>query len=247
MMGPVARAVRGGVSRRRVQTFVIGLVLAISVGASVLALALVVDSRSPFDHAFAAQRGADVAASIDTARVTPAELAATRRLAAVTGSDGPFPQVAATVQVGPGSQGSLPSLTFAGRASPGGAVDDLSLQSGHWPRAPGQLVLALNPASDFQIGQPLGSKISVTSAPGRPKLTVVGVATSVTTSASGWVTPGEVARLRGPGEPPSAEVLYRFRSAATAAAIQADERAVSAALPAGSVTGAESYLAVRVG
>ena len=71
MMGPVARAVRGGVSRRRVQTLVIGLVLMISVGASVLALALVVDSRSPFDHAFAAQRGADVAASIATARVTP--------------------------------------------------------------------------------------------------------------------------------------------------------------------------------
>ena len=36
--GPVARAVRGGVTRRRVQTFVIGLVLLVSTAASVLAL-----------------------------------------------------------------------------------------------------------------------------------------------------------------------------------------------------------------
>ena len=70
--GPVARAVRGGVTRRRVQTTVIGLVLLVSTAASVLALALVVDSRSPFDHAFAAQRGADVAATVDAARATPA-------------------------------------------------------------------------------------------------------------------------------------------------------------------------------
>jgi putative ABC transport system permease protein len=247
MMGPVARAVRGGVSRRRVQTFVIGLVLMISVGASVLALALVVDSRSPFDHAFAAQRGADVAASIDTARVTPAELAATRRLPQVTGSAGPFPQAGVSARIGPGLQGSLPPLTFAGRPSPGGPVDDLTLHSGHWPRRPGQVVLAFNPASDFQLDLSLGTKVTVTSAPGRPKLTVVGIATSVTNSADGWVTPGELARLRGPGEPAAVQVLYRFRSAATAAAIRRDERAVSAALPAGSVTGATSYLAVRVG
>jgi putative ABC transport system permease protein len=247
MMGPVARAVRGGVSRRRVQTFVIGLVLTISVGASVLALALVVDSRSPFDHAFAAQRGADVAASIDTAGVTPAQLAAARRLPQVTGSAGPFPQAGVNARIGPGLQGSLPPLTFVGRPSPGGPVDDVTLQSGHWPRQAGQVVLAFNPASDFQLDLSLGTKVTVTSAPGRPKLTVVGIATSVTNSADGWVTPGQLARLRGPGEPATVQVLYRFRSAATAAAISRDERAISAALPAGSVTGATSYLAVRVG
>ena len=96
MKGAVARAVRGGVSRRRVQTFIIGLVLLISVGASVLALALVADSRSPFDHAFAAQRGADVAATINTATATPAALAATARLGQVTAAAGPFPVVTVT-------------------------------------------------------------------------------------------------------------------------------------------------------
>jgi putative ABC transport system permease protein len=82
--GPVARAARGGLTRRRVQTFVIGLVLLVSTGASVLALAIVVDSSAPFDHAFAAQRGADVVAIMDSARATDAQLAATRRLPEVT-------------------------------------------------------------------------------------------------------------------------------------------------------------------
>ena len=58
--GPVGQAIRGGVARRRVQTLVIALVLLVSTGASVLALALVVYSSAPFDHSFAAQRGADV-------------------------------------------------------------------------------------------------------------------------------------------------------------------------------------------
>ena len=75
--GPVARAVRGGVSRRRLRAIVIGLVLLVSTGASVLALALVVDSGGPFDKSFAAQHGAHLAANIDTAAATPAELAAT--------------------------------------------------------------------------------------------------------------------------------------------------------------------------
>ena len=68
----------------------IGLVLLVSTGASVLALALVVDSSAPFDHAFAAQHGATSIATVDPARATPAQLAATRRLPGVTAAAGPF-------------------------------------------------------------------------------------------------------------------------------------------------------------
>ena len=71
--GPVGRAVRGGVARRRVQTIVIALVLLVSTGAAVLALALVVDSSAPFDHSFAAQRGAHLAVIVNPARATPAD------------------------------------------------------------------------------------------------------------------------------------------------------------------------------
>ena len=117
--GPVRQAVRGAVARRRVQTLVVGLVLLVSTAASVLAAALVVDSSSPFDHAFAAQHGAHLTATIDTARVTPALLAATTHLAGVTAAAGPFPEaVILPEQAGvPASVGKLPPLTLAGRRS----------------------------------------------------------------------------------------------------------------------------------
>lgn len=244
---PVVRAVRGGVTRRRVQTFVIGLVLLISTAASVLALSLVVDSSAPFDKSFAAQHGAHLALVVDQSRATPADLAATRKLPGVTGAAGPFAEVTVASQLPgqPKSAGKLPPLTFAGRAAPGGAVDQVTLESGHWAQGPGQLVMEFNQASDMQIGLPLGQKVTITSAPGHPVLTVVGIATSVTNSAAGWVTPSEVARLRGPGAPPTAQMLYRFRSNGTAADIHADTAAVGRALPPGSVLDTESYLTVK--
>jgi putative ABC transport system permease protein len=67
----------------------------------------------------------------------------------------------------------------------------------------------------------------------------------VDSSAGGWVLPGQIAGLRAPGTPLAAQMQYRFRDAATAAAVRADVAAVTAALPAGAVTGSQSYLAVR--
>ena len=165
------------------QTFVIGLVVLVSTGASVLALGLVVDSSAPFDHAFAAQRGADVAVTRQTARATPAELAATTRLPEVTAAAGPFPE--ATSHARMQARGyPLPPLTVVGRASPGGPVDDLTLQSGHWATKPGQIVLASDPAPGETIMMPLGSRITVTGNAGSPKLTIVGFANSVTSTAA---------------------------------------------------------------
>jgi putative ABC transport system permease protein len=87
---PVLSAARGGLSGRRVQAIVIGLVVFGSAAASTLALGLLADSSAPFDHAFAAQHGADVTATITGA--SPAKLAATTRLPGVTGSAGPYPE-----------------------------------------------------------------------------------------------------------------------------------------------------------
>ena len=74
--GPVLQALSGGLTHRRVQTIVITLVVLMSTGASVLGLALAIDSSAPFSRAFAAQHGADVTAAIDPSVATPAELAA---------------------------------------------------------------------------------------------------------------------------------------------------------------------------
>jgi putative ABC transport system permease protein len=243
---PVARAVRGGLSRRRVQTIVIGLVVLISTAACTLALGLLVDSSAPFDHAFAAQRGAHLGTVLDPAKATPAQMAATGRLPGVTAASGPFAEVVISGRVSlPGVPGQvvMPPVTLAGRASPGGAVDDITLDSGRWVENPGEVVVSRDlDGPTLQLGQ----QITVTGVPGTPRLTVVGVAKSITDSAGGWVMPAEIAALTTRGTPPSAQVLYRFAAAGTAAQVNADLAEVRAALPAGAVTGAQSYLPIRL-
>ena len=64
----ILRAVRGGIARRRLQTGVVALVVLISTASTVVALALVVNSEAPFDHAFAAQHGADIVATLASER-----------------------------------------------------------------------------------------------------------------------------------------------------------------------------------
>ncbi len=237
--GPVARAVLGGFARRRVQTAVVGLVLLVSTGTSVLALGLLADSSAPFDHAFAAQRGAQLTMTIDASRASLADLVATTRLPDVTAAAGPFAEV--TIRAEHGGEDFGP-VTLAGRAAPGGPVDDVNLQSGRWATRPGQVVLS---AGDLPAGVTDGTQITVTGVPGKPVLTVVGVANSVTGSAGGWVVPAEIADLRAPGAPASAQMLYRFRSAGNAAAVRADSAAIIAVLPADAVIATRSYLAVK--
>ena len=240
--GPVARAVRGGLTGRKVQTLVIGLVLLVSTGACTLALGLVIDSSAPFDRAFAAQHGADVVATVDRAVATPGQLAATATLPEVTASAGPYPAAMISAQVrGPGqSTATLPPMTVAGRG-PGGPLDDLVIQQGRWAQRPGELVLS----SDFGYGVHLGTQLTVSGVPGTPRLTVVGYASSISRSADGWVVPSQIAALRAPRAPATAQMLYRFASAGSAAALRTDVGLLSAALPSGAVTGTQSYLTVR--
>jgi putative ABC transport system permease protein len=244
--GPAVRAARSGLSGRRVQTVVIGLVLLISTAASTLALGLLVDSNAPFDHAFAAQHGSEVTAS---AQASTAQLAATAHLPGVTAAAGPFPETTVTATVpftpppGQGPPGVFQQpLALVGRPSPGGPVDDLTLVSGHWPTQPDQIVL-----SDVRgPGENIGTQVTVTGVPGSPHLTIVGFATSITQTAEAWVLPSEIAALRAPGAPDVSQMLYRFASAATASQISGDVASVRAALPRGSVLGAESYLTVKL-
>jgi putative ABC transport system permease protein len=230
-----------------VHTIVIAVVLLITTTACVLAAALIVDSDGPFDKAFAAQRGAHLTVTVDPVRATVAELAATAKLPQVTAAAGPFAEVAVDASVAGGPRGGEPlpfTETIAGRASPGGPVEDITLQSGHWPRRPGQIVLSSTWPGEAQF-IPLGATVTVTGVPGNPELTVVGFGASITESADAWVLPAEIERLQAPGAPRSAQMLYRFRASATAAQLAADGLAVTAALPAGTVTGTQAYLPLR--
>jgi len=235
---PVLRAASGRVSRRRTQTIVIFLVLLVSGASATLGLALLAAANGPFDHAFAAQHGADAAVSVNPARAADSQLAATRHADGVTAAAGPFGTVSATLS----SQGFvLPSAHIVGRASAGGQVDDLTLVAGHWPQSPNQIVLS----ESLPIVPGLGAPLTASTAPGKPRLTLVGIANSITSTADAWVLPAELGALRSPGAPAQAEMLYRFASAGTAARLRGDVRAVAAALPTGSVGGFSSWLTAR--
>ena len=60
---PVLRAVSGGVTRRKVQAVVIGLVVLVSTAAATLAPGPLADVNAPLERAFAAQHGAEVTAT----------------------------------------------------------------------------------------------------------------------------------------------------------------------------------------
>jgi hypothetical protein len=81
---PVVRVAAAGLIRRWRPAIVIGLVLAISAAASVLAAALTVDMRGPFNNVFAAQHGAHVTATADLSRATMGQLAVGRSGTPVT-------------------------------------------------------------------------------------------------------------------------------------------------------------------
>jgi len=73
-MSAVWRASRAAVKRRRLQTYVIGLVVLFSTATVVLGLTLLVAADGPFDQAFDQQHGAHAVAAFDPARVSAAEL-----------------------------------------------------------------------------------------------------------------------------------------------------------------------------
>jgi putative ABC transport system permease protein len=238
------RTATGGLLRHKVQAVVIGMVLLISTASATLGLTLLSASNAPFTHAFGAQRGADVTVTVNAARASSADLDATRSLRGVTAAAGPFS--VSTVQAQSGGQ-PFGQLTMAGRASPGGPVDDVVLDNGHWPDGPGQVVMDVRRLGGGPDaggdGLELGNTLTLTGL--RETLTVVGFGNSITDTADGWVAPAEIARLRGPGAPASTQMQYRFTQAANDAQVRADVAEVTRALPAGTVTGAASWLAAK--
>jgi putative ABC transport system permease protein len=227
------RTATGGIRRHKLQATVIGTVLLISTASATLGFALLAASNAPFQHAFSAQRGAHVAVTFNTAHASPAELAATATRHGVTAAAGPFGT--ATVPTQSGGQ-PFGQLTLAGRAAPGGPVDDVVLSAGHWPDGP---------AAPGQGGPQLGNTVTIPGLRGRPALTIVGFANSITSTADGWVTPGEITHLRALGAPASAQMLYRSASATSYAQVRADVTQVTRALPPGSVTGTASWLSAE--
>jgi len=237
--------VRAGVGRRRVQTLVMTLTTLVAVTASVLAAGLLLASAAPFEKVFDAQNGAHLSVRFDGPGVSAEQIAATAHASGVTGAAGPFPVLTVAPTVAANSSDMpvdsvMPTMTVAGRSTPHAGVDDLVLTDGRWATGPGQVVLDAKNAP-----MAVGDHIRFPDAPGAPTLTVVGIARSATASADAWVSPAEVAALAPAGTEPGEQMLYRFASAGTDAEVAADRAAIAAAVPAGSVTQAASYLPVK--
>jgi putative ABC transport system permease protein len=255
-MSALGRVVRGGVTRRKMQTLVIALTALFAVTSSVMAAGLLVASSAPFDHAFAKQHGPHLIAVYDESKATPAQLDATAHATGVTAAAGPYP----VVTIDPESAGSansvaasaipggdLPAgiqlgpLTIAGRATPGGTVDDLTLEHGHWATSANEIVLS----SDSDLPQAVGFEIKATDAPGSPVLTVVGIARSIAQTADAWMTPDAARALSSSANPVRSQMLYRFSKAKTDADIDVDRHALAASAPAGALIGTQSYIATK--
>ena len=237
-MSAVFRAARGGLGGRKLQAIIIGLVVLVATAASTLALGMLADAHSPFDHAFASQNGADIAVAVDTSVASAADITAATKVAGVTAVAGPFAAENVNAQISvPGINGTVNNpMNLVGRASPGGPVDDLTLQQGHWAASDNQIVISPNAP-----GQ-LGSTITVN----KHVMTVVGVVNSVTNTADAWVLPAEMNAIAGSAGTGQAQLLYRFSSSGSSTDITNDINEIKAALPSGGVLGGPvSYLDIR--
>ncbi len=238
-MTAVFAAAIAAIIRRRLQTFIIGIVVLLTAATGVLAIALLVVSHAPFDSAFAAARGAHVTATFQAGTETDA-LAASATAPGVTAAAGPYAEITASA-VGPGGL-RIPAATIVGRRDYRGSVDRLTLDSGSWLTGPGQIVLSRQYAGP--LADQVGAEIHL-STPDSPMLRLVGIADSVTGSADAWVWPSQSDVLHAAGTSGAIQMLYRFSAHGSDTDLRRSLATATAALPDGSVTGTVTYLAVR--
>jgi putative ABC transport system permease protein len=246
------------VRRRRLQSALIVVMVALASGTITLGINLLLESRSPFDRAFEAQHGAHLKVFYDARRVTPDQLASTPATIGASSSAGPWPSVYVTVLHRESSHGqSRHQLDLVGRDRPEGPAERLRLASGRWAQARGEIVVtrAFAAANHLSLGDHL---VSLHTAD-KPSLTVVGEAVDVSQTAAGsdinsfqsisraqraWVLPSQVAELAG-GDGLVYQMAYRFGSPPAQAQLRDGMGRLRASLPAGAISGAANYLATR--
>jgi putative ABC transport system permease protein len=134
-------------------------------------------------------------------------------------------------------------MGVVGRASPGGAVDRLTVESGRWLQASGEAVVSQTLADRWQLKP--GEMLSPGPGTHAPSLRIVGIAASVNSAADLWVTPAQAMAMAGSGSPLQHQMVYRVRQAATSAQLSSAASAITAGLPAGAVVSVQNYLDVK--
>lgn len=249
-MRPVWTKALADMRRRRLQTLVVFVIAVLAVSVGAMGGTLLLQTSSPYDHAFADLAGPHLVVVFDARKVTSRQVAATAGLAAVTYTAGPW--VAAEVPFEKGSThltatarfSQKSTLTVLGRDDPGGNLDRAAVVSGRWVRGPGEIVVTRS----FAIGRALsvGDRITALGTRDKSVLTVVGEAVDVDPNPDrAWVSSGLIASLNPAGAPLGYMMAYRFRSVASRSDIRADLNALAAAVPAGAVVNYSSYLDFR--
>jgi putative ABC transport system permease protein len=246
------------VRRRRLQSVVITVMVALASGTITLGLNLLLESRSPYDRAFQALHGAHLKVFYDARRVTAGHLASTPATLGTSAFAGPWPNVYMTLLHRESSHGQVRhQLDLVGRDNPQGSVERLRMTSGRWVQAPGEVVVtqAFARANSISLGDHL---VSLHTAD-EPSLTVVGEAVdisqtsagsdystfqSITVAQRGWVLPAQVADLAG-GSGLGYETAYRFRSPPTQPELKDDMERLRASLPPGAINASSNYLTIR--
>src|SRR5215472_3838577 len=141
--GAVLKAALAGAARRPVQTVVIFMVLATATTAALVGLALATNPTQADQAVSTLYHVADLAVTIDAAKVTSVQLARTYHLPGVTKAAGyPATTVNVTIPASPGYRGGVPvsgPLTVVGRALRSGPLDHITQKSGRWPTRPGEI------------------------------------------------------------------------------------------------------------
>jgi putative ABC transport system permease protein len=236
--------------RRKLQTLIITIVILLSSGAATLALSLLIESDAPYDHAFAQANGAHLTITFAANTVNAAQLRHTAAVHGVTQAAGPWPEITTGLSVsginakGAGPLGSInTAITVVGRDSPNTSVDRLTLESGRWARAPGEIVLSQRIADETQ--SVVGDKVTVGDKGGGQAMIVAGIAASVSPFAQAWVLPSHIALLAAPGQSLSEQMLYRVSPAASADDLRRAAQAIAGVLPRGAVKNVENYLDIK--
>jgi putative ABC transport system permease protein len=209
------------VRRRRLQSAVIVVMVALASGTITLGLNLLLESRSPYDHAFEAQNGANLKVFYDARKVTPGQLASSPATIGASSFAGPWPDVYVTLLHRESSHGqSRHPLDLVGRDSPQGPAEVLRMTSGRWVQAPGEVVVNRAFAESNRVN--LGDHLVSLHTADKPALTVVGEAVDISQTSAGsnisvqsisraqraWVLPSQVADLAG-GSGLGYEMAYR--------------------------------------
>lgn len=235
--------IRADLRQRRLQTLIIAIVVLLSSGPATLALSLTLETDAPYDHAFAQANGAHLIVTYDGRHASPAHLRATASAPGVTATAGPWPLVIALYSdSSTNNAGFTPAgnLFLVGRRRPDTGVDRLTVESGRWARAPGEIVITQSLADHW--GAHLGDVLTSGAGGRAPSLTVVGIAAPISPYADGWVIPSAISRMVNTHSPLQYLMDYRVTPHATTTELQDATQRITAHLPSGSVVNVANYL-----